>query len=114
MKTEVAFWDTSALVPVCCHQGNSLAARRLARQYRKQVVWWGTRIEARGAFFRLSREKDLSATELRHALANFAALRASQSVILPSDEVGDLAEAVLDDYALRAADALQLAAALYW
>ena len=114
MKSEAAFWDASAIVPLCCHQDESLAARRLARQYRKQVVWWGTRIEARSAIQRLFRERELTAVELRQALAKLAALRASQSVIFPLDELGDLAEEVLDKYALRVGDALQLAAALIW
>jgi len=114
MKTESAFWDTSAIVPLCCHQDDSLAARRLARQYRKLVVWWGTRVEAHSALARLFREKEITSTELRRALAKLSSLRANQSIILPADRIGDLAEEVIDKYALRAGDALQLAAALAW
>jgi hypothetical protein len=45
MKTESAFWDTSALVPLCCHQSATADARRLARRYGRMVVWWCARVE---------------------------------------------------------------------
>ena len=41
-------------------------------------------------------------------------LRASWSEILPTEEVRDLAEALLIKHSLRAADSFQLAAALVW
>jgi hypothetical protein len=50
----LAFWDSSALVPLCVHQQSSAAARQLLRQY-SIVVWWSTSVEIRSAFERLLR-----------------------------------------------------------
>jgi len=40
MKTKYAFWDSSALVPLCCNQPASQPLRRLWRQMGRVVVWW--------------------------------------------------------------------------
>lgn len=34
----LAFWDTSAIVPLCCRQPQTSEARRAARLYGRQVV----------------------------------------------------------------------------
>lgn len=114
MKTETAFWDTSAIVPLCCHQPTTAVVRRFARQHRRIVVWWGTSVESRSAFFRLLREGEVNEVGLQRAVNQLTALRGYWSEILPTDQVRDLAESVLGLYILRASDALQLAAALVW
>ena len=114
MKTNTAFWDASALVPLCCRQPETTAASRLARQYKKIEVWWGTVIEVQSAFSRLVREKEMTGAEFKQAMARLRVLRDSWFEILPTQEVRDLAEAALMKYELRASDSFQLAAALVW
>lgn len=53
LKIERAFWDTSAIVPLCCHQDASQEVRRIARRIKRVAAWWGTTVEARSAFSRL-------------------------------------------------------------
>lgn len=110
----VAFWDTSAIVPLCCRQSRTSAARRAARLYGRQVVWWATPVEAVSSLERLSRDGHLSGRDRTQAFARLGYLRERWSEVQPSDEVRDLAEKLLRMYRPRAADAIQLASALVW
>jgi predicted nucleic acid-binding protein len=114
MKTNRAFWDTSAIVPLCCHQKTSGELRRLKRRWPDTAVWWGLTVEARSALARLSRERKLSARGLHQAVARLDVLRSSWLEVLPTERVRGLAEALPDQLRLRALDSLQLAAALVW
>jgi predicted nucleic acid-binding protein len=109
-----AFWDTSALVPLCCFQPQSAQARQAARTYSRQVVWWGTVVEAVSSLNRLSRDGTLTLKESRQAFARLDYLRDRWNEVQPTEEVRDRAERLLRIHRLRAADALQLAAALVW
>jgi hypothetical protein len=44
MKTNFSFWDTSAIVPLCCVQAKSQELRALRRKY-EIVAWWASLIE---------------------------------------------------------------------
>jgi predicted nucleic acid-binding protein len=110
----VAFWDASAIVPLCCPQPASTPARRLRRELKRTVVWWGTPLEARSAFARLVRDGQLTAAERVTAVRLLGQLRLAWDEILPSEKVRSLAEDLPDTYGVRAADAAQLAAALVW
>lgn len=114
MKAESAFWDASAIVPLCCHQPDAATVRRLARERPKLVVWWGTLIEAHSALRRLLRENALSDTGLEQATSRLEILRRSWAEILPSEEIRKHAQTLLDRHEIRAADSFQLAAALVW
>lgn len=109
-----AFWDTSALVPLCCFQPQSAHARQVARTYSRQVVWWGTVVEAVSSLNRLTREGILNSKESRQAFTRLDYLRCRWNEVQPTEEVRDRAERLLRVHKLRAADALQLAAALIW
>ena len=109
-----AFWDTSALVPLCCFQPQSVQARQVARTYSRQVVWWGTIIEVVSSLNRLTRDGTLSVDENRQAFARLDYLRSRWNEVQPTEEVRERAERLLRIHKLRAADALQLAAALVW
>jgi predicted nucleic acid-binding protein len=109
-----AFWDTSALVPLCCYQPQSAQARQTARTYSRQVVWWGTVIEAISSLNRLTREGAMTVDESRQAFARLDYLRSRWNEVQPTEEVRERAERLLRIHRLRAADALQLAAALVW
>ncbi|HUI43389.1 MAG TPA: type II toxin-antitoxin system VapC family toxin [Terriglobia bacterium] len=114
MTGETAFWDTSALVPLCCRQTESADARLLARRYHRMVVWWGTRVEAFGALARLKREGALSDEAFGQTRARLSALSRAWLELLPVESVREEAEGLLLKHNVRAADAFQLSAALVW
>ena len=61
---------------------------------------------------RLEREKKLMTAEFAAAAADLAELAADWHEVAPTREIRDIAKRLLRVHALRAADALQLAAAL--
>jgi predicted nucleic acid-binding protein len=109
-----AFWDTSALTLLCAHQPASGQARRIAQRCERITIWWATPVEARSVFLRLQREGALETAEVVAALKRLSALRRSIAEILPTEDVRQTAESMLDKYALRAADAFQLGAAMVY
>lgn len=71
-------------------------------------------MELRSALARLVREGALSDGGRRRAVSRLAVLQRSWGEILPTEKVRSLAEQMPEQYALRAADCLQLAAAVVW
>ncbi|OFW11728.1 MAG: hypothetical protein A3H96_24590 [Acidobacteria bacterium RIFCSPLOWO2_02_FULL_67_36] len=110
----MAFWDASAIVPLCCSQPATAQGRRLRRELTRMVVWWGTPLEARSAFARLVREGRLTPEERASAVRLLGQLRIAWDEILPTEKVRSLAEDLPDAHGVRAADAAQLGAALVW
>ena len=108
-----AFWDTSALVPLCVRQGLTLRAIALYKAY-EPVVWWATPVEIASSLARLLRMKQLNTSEWNKARKLAKRLADSWSVIQPSDSLRSKATQLVDQYDLRAADSFQLAAALTW
>jgi len=108
-----AFWDASAVVPLCVPQREASASRRLLKSY-PPVVWWGTPVEIASAVVRLWRSEHLTERQRDAAAQRLTVLRAAWAEVQPTERVRALAERLLDRHALRAADALQLAAALVW
>lgn len=78
------------------------------------VVWWATPVEIAGALARLLRMKQLDSADWTKSRRLATTLADSWSVIQPSDALRAKATQLVDGYDLRAADALQLAAALEW
>jgi len=113
VKQATAFWDSSALIPLCVHEQTSSQARTLARQY-SPVVWWATPVEISSAIGRLVRSGDLLDPAWLAARNRLGVLSKGWREVLPSDRLRALAQDLLAQYALRAADSLQLAAALTW
>jgi predicted nucleic acid-binding protein len=109
-----AFWDTSAIVPLCCYQTSSSKARQIARTYGRQIVWWATPVEAISALQRLVREKHITQQESAQSYARLVYLRNRWNEIQPTDQLRAKAEQLLRMHKLRAADSLQLSAALLW
>jgi len=69
MKTEIAFWDTSALLPLCCVKaGVTNRSRALFRRFKRPVVWWATQIEIRSALARLRQDEDLTDRQVHDAI----------------------------------------------
>lgn len=113
MTKQTAFWDSSALVPLLVHEAASRRAHAELRNF-LPVVWWGTPVEIHSAISREHRLGQLSDREVQKALAQLAILVRGTKEILPGDHVRELARKMLDVHDLRAADSLQLAAALVW
>jgi hypothetical protein len=91
MKTNQAFWDTSALVPLCCKQDDSQRLRQLRRNY-NVVAWWGTSIEAHSALNRLLSEGVLSKQSYDVAIDRLQVQKKTWRVILPTDKAKEIAE----------------------
>jgi uncharacterized protein len=113
VKKTDAFWDSSAVVPLCVGQATS-AFGSAAMRNRSITVWWGTSVEVTSAFARLLREGEIGSRSFRMAMARLAKLRGMWIEVQPAEPVRDLAEALVQRHPLRAADAMQLAAALIW
>ncbi len=113
MNKQPAFWDASALVPLCVQETTSRQAQSQLRQF-LPVVWWASRVEVHSAVARLHRVGKLKDTEKKGALSRLEVLSRAWREILPADPLRDLATRLLDTYELRAADSFQLAAALVW
>jgi predicted nucleic acid-binding protein len=113
-KAVSAFWDTSAIVPLCCQQNLSQSMRKRWRETARVVVWWGTTVEVRSAISRLHAEGVITAKGRQQALARLEVLRQEWHEITPSEKTRRLAEGLPDAYGLRALDSFQLAAALVW
>jgi uncharacterized protein len=109
-----AFWDASAIVPLCCLQPQTQAARQARRLFPQFVTWWATNVECNSALRRLERAQELTAREMQQAFQELERLRLRWTEVAPLDEVRFLAERLLGSHPLRAADSLQLAAALIW
>jgi uncharacterized protein len=78
------------------------------------VAWWGALIEGYSALARLRRKQILTDEEELQSRHFFLRLSGQWSEVRPSNLVRDQASRVLLLHPLRAADALQLAAALVW
>jgi uncharacterized protein len=113
MSKAPAFWDASALVPLCLHESTSRQAQSYLHRF-MPVVWWGSTVEVHSAIIRLRRSGKLNDIEAKGALARLDLLGRGWREILPVDQVRFLALQMLDSHDLRAADSLQLAAALAW
>lgn len=78
------------------------------------TIWWGTPLECQSALSRRFRGGDLAPSELRHALELLQEFVVRAYVVQPADVIRERAGRLLAVHALRAGDALQLAAALVW
>jgi predicted nucleic acid-binding protein len=105
------FWDSSALVPLCVDEPATDAASALFRDDRDVAVWWAAPAECASALARLEREGALGTTDAAEAFQRLDRLAASWIEVEPSDEIREVARRLLRVHPLRAADALQLAAA---
>lgn len=113
MSRSYAFWDASAIVPLCVNQPTTKMAFGFLRKFRL-VVWWATPIETTSAFSRLLREGEISARNYAAAQLQSDYRASLWRVVAPSEQVAVEARAALERFPLRAADAIQLAAALVW
>lgn len=105
------FWDASAIVPLLVAEAATRRLQVLAAADPDMLVWWGSAIECVSALARLERDAALNAKAMTLALQRLRQLAAAWHEIDPSDAVREAATRFLRVHPLRAADALQLAAA---
>lgn len=105
------YWDASALVPLCVHAASTEALRSLAGES-VLVTWAGSIVEVAAAIERRTRDGSLIRTGREAALATLRDLGATWLEITAIGPVRDRALRLLATHPLRAADALQLGAAL--
>lgn len=106
------FWDASAVVPLLADEAPRSELLDLLQQDPQMLVWWGTPVEVVSALARREREGVLAERDVADAIAALRILGDGWEEILPSDAVRRTAERLLRSHPLRAADSLQLAAAL--
>lgn len=106
------FWDSSAIVPLLVAEASTEAVQALAEEDPVMLVWWATSVECVSALSRLERQGDLADSAMRDAIERLDALAAGWNEVQPVEAVRRAARRLLRVHALRAADALQLAAAV--
>lgn len=106
------FWDASAIVPLLLEEpGRDALLDQLDRDP-TMLVWWGTPVECISAISRRERDGALSLPNASSALERLRSLARAWHEVLPSEAVRSTAQRLLRVHPLRAADSLQLAAAV--
>lgn len=108
------FWDSSALIPCLVPEARSREIASRLRSDPEVALWWASPVECQSALFRQHRKDALPRPLLNEALVRLEGLVEDVDFIVPSNRVRERAGRLLAAHPLRAADALQLAAALVW
>jgi len=108
------FWDSSALVPVIVPESRSAELTTALVGDKELTIWWATPLECQSAIQRRHRDTPLGGPTLTSATARLRAIVEHADTVAPTDDLRRRAARLLAGHPLRAADALQLAAALIW
>ena len=106
------FWDSSAIVPLLVEEPSTSAVSGLFSEDAVMFAWWGADIEYVSALARLEREGHLGPSLITESLKRLREVRLCWQEVQPTEAVKETARRLLRVHNLRAADALQLAAAL--
>ena len=106
------FWDASAVVPLLVDEPPMEALLDLLDRDPLVITWWGTPVECVSALARRERERSLTMGDAAAAIDRMRALGRGWQEVLPSEPVRTTAQRLLRIHPLRAADSLQLAAAI--
>jgi predicted nucleic acid-binding protein len=106
------FWDSSAIVPLLVGEAASTSVLTEHAADPDIMVWWATPVECVSALTRLERDRRLKTRNLTVALDRLDALIRGWHEIQPVERVRQAANRLLRVHDLRAADALQLGAAV--
>jgi hypothetical protein len=108
----VRFWDTSAVVPLLIAERGSARAKAWYREDPEVVVWTLTRVELLSALARRRREEPAAASRLLSVRRDLMRVWGQWSEITAIETVRRHAERIVETHKLRAADALQIGAAM--
>ena len=106
------FWDSSAVVPLLVGEA---ASDDMTAEYLRDpemVVWWATTVECVSALARLERDGVLEPPSMATAIQRLNSLDGAWREVQPTARVRQIAIRLLRVHGVRAADALQLSAAL--
>jgi predicted nucleic acid-binding protein len=106
------FWDSSAIVPLTIADATTEALQAIAAHDPVMCVWWATEIECVSALSRLERQEALTEPATTAALERLDSLAEAWNEVQAAAALRGAARRLLRVHSLRAADALQLAAAL--
>lgn len=106
------FWDSSAIVPLLAEEAATSSVVGLYREDPLVFAWWGTEVECVSALARLERQGSISPISLAEALKRLQALKSRWQEVQPIEALKETAKRLLRVHHLRAADSLQLAAAI--
>ena len=106
------FWDSSAIVPLLVAEPSTQALVTAFVRDPEVVVWWATEVECVSALARLERDASIDTPAMGEALARLDALALAWHEVQPAARTRQVAVRLLRTHNLRAADALQLAAAI--
>lgn len=106
------FWDSSALVPLLVVEDGTRIASRWLREDPSVVVWTLTRVELVSALARRRRGDPAHTEALAAARRDLLEIWERWSEITAIDVVRRHAERLVEIHPIRAADALQIGAAL--
>jgi uncharacterized protein len=105
------FWDASAIVPLLIAEPMTKTLQALATRDPAMLVWWATEVECASAIARLDRDGALDEAAAIEAFDRLKHLAGAWHEVDPSDGIREAAVRFLRVHPLRAAAALQLAAA---
>ena len=106
------FWDTSALLALRIDEPHRQLALDILEEDDRVAVWWGASVEYVSALSRRERDGSLTTAEVDLHLTHLRAMAQLWYEVQPSRRIKDSAQRLLRVHPLRAADSLQLAAAL--
>ena len=105
------FWDASAIVPLLVTEPTTGHLQAIARRDPDILAWWGSAVECASALARLERDAALDVKGAELAFQRLRHIADAWHEIEPGELVRENAVRFLRVHPLRAADALQLAAA---
>ena len=105
------FWDSSALVSLIVTQPQSRKLQAVASGDPEMFVWWVAEVECASALARLRREDAITSDGAALGFGKLKGIADKWDEIEPSETLRETAVRFLRVHPLRAADALQLAAA---
>lgn len=105
------FWDSSAILPLLVTEATTPVLTEAFREDPVMLVWWGTEVECASALARVERDADANLSAITASFARLDALRSAWHEVDAVEVVRITARRLLRTHVLRAADALQLAAA---
>ena len=106
------YWDASAILPLLTQEETTERRRGQLEEDPRIITWWGSRVECASALSRLFREGDLEIEVFEQLLSVLDTLASGWVEIQPTQRLRQRAMRLLRLHPLRAADALQLAAAM--
>jgi len=108
------YWDSSAIFMLLTSQMGSQNAIAIFNSDPEIATWWGSSVELASAAARLRRMGDINDSAYIDILSGIGPLLQFAAEVQPTEEVKQTAFRLIRTHELRAADSLQLAAALVW